>query len=192
MDSPVLTISQDELVAENRIIEEFRNLNNSQVFEHVFRHRMMALRRGVTTPQSPSDLLGVDSRELMCPSLRETLHSVINHSSASKGISEFHLLDVGAGSGEAIDWFFAKELKRVNDIEGSDAKERKLFIHVIEPNSTFLEAYQQKLANYDYLHEGIVYQGPIQDYLGNVEKEILPKLPASVDFVNCMQMIYYL
>ncbi|CAG8703063.1 7816_t:CDS:2, partial [Acaulospora morrowiae] len=177
----------EELDAEIRIIDEFRDLNNSQVFEHVFGRRMMALRRGVTVPRSPSDFLGVDSRELMYPSLRETLHSVINDNAVSKDINELHLLDVGAGSGEAIDWFFAKELEGWACAKEEDTKNRKIFIHAIEPNPTFLKAYQQKLLEYQYLNQGMVYQGPIQDYLGNVCSETLPMPPVPVDFIFDLQ-----
>ncbi|CAG8577567.1 5066_t:CDS:2, partial [Scutellospora calospora] len=182
----IFTISQEELDAEARIRTEFFNLTNNQVFEHVFRHRMMAFKRGVTVLQSASDILGNDSRELMIPSLHETLHSIINNASAT---DEFHMLDVGSGSGEAIDWFFAKKLKEIVNI----GKQTKNVIHIIEPNPILLKAYQQKLLEYKHLNEGIVYQGPVQDYYTH-HVNILPspKPPVPVDFINCMHMIYYL
>ncbi|CAG8637963.1 15220_t:CDS:2, partial [Racocetra fulgida] len=171
-EDTVFEISQDELDAEARIRAEFQCLTNNQVFEHVFRYRIMALKRGVTVLRSASDVLGNDSRELMIPSLQETLNSVINNTSAT---GEFHMLDVGAGSGEAIDWFFAKKFE-----ENVSIGKNKHIIHIIEPNPILLKAYQQKLLEYEHLDQGIVYQGPVQDYYTSHEDALLlPKLPAS-------------
>ncbi|CAG8499175.1 5535_t:CDS:2 [Cetraspora pellucida] len=180
----VFEISQDELDAEASIRTEFQNLTNNQVFEHVFRYRIMALKRGVTILRSASDVLGNDSRELMIPSLHETLTSAINTSVTD----EFHMLDVGAGSGEAIDWFFAKKFE-----ENVSLRKQNPIIHVIEPNPILLKAYQQKLLEYEHLSQGIVYHGPVQNYYSYYENATSPpKLPASIDFINCMHMIYYL
>ncbi|CAG8697536.1 36889_t:CDS:2 [Racocetra persica] len=185
LEDTVFEISQDELDAEARIRAEFQSLTNNQVFEHVLRYRIMALKRGVTVLRTASDVLGNDSRELMIPSLQETLNSVINNTSAT---GEFHMLDVGAGSGEAIDWCFAKKFE-----ENVGIGKNKHIIHIIEPNSILLKAYQQKLLEYEHLDQGIVYQGPVQDYYTyHDDALLLPKLPASVDFINCMHMIYYL
>ncbi|RHZ70866.1 hypothetical protein Glove_265g27 [Diversispora epigaea] len=171
--------SQEEHDAEISVRKEFQNLNNNEVYEHVFRNRMLALKRGAITPRSPSDFLGVDSRELIYPSLHETFRLIINNSTSN----EFHILDVGAGSGEAIDWFFANEL--------NDSSNRKNFIHIIEPNPILIKSYQQKFLEYKHLSQGIIHKGPIQDYLFN-SQEGLPKPPVPVDFINCMHMIYYL
>ncbi|CAG8715522.1 27730_t:CDS:2 [Dentiscutata erythropus] len=146
----------------------------------------MALKRGVTILQSASDILGTDNRELTIPSLHETLQSVINNNTSTT--DEFHMLDVGAGSGETIDWFFAKKLE-----ENISMGKKKNIIHIIEPNPDLLKAYQQKLLEYKHLNQGIVYQGSVQNYYIYHENALAPpKLPASVDFINCMQMIYYL
>ncbi|CAG8455934.1 268_t:CDS:2 [Diversispora eburnea] len=172
--------SQEERDAETSVRVEFQNLNNNEVYEHVFRNRMLALKRGVITPRSPSDFLGVDSRELVYPSLCETFRSTVNNSTSN----EFHILDVGAGSGEAIDWFFADEL--------NNSSNRKNFIHIIEPNPILIKAYQQKFLEYKHLSQGIIYKGLIQDYLFNNGQKDLPKPPVLVDFINCSHMIYYL
>ncbi|CAG8620958.1 7571_t:CDS:2, partial [Cetraspora pellucida] len=161
----VFEISQDELDAEASIRTEFQNLTNNQVFENVFRYRIMALKRGVTVLRSASDVLGNDSRELMIPSLHETLTSAINTSVTD----EFHMLDVGAGSGEAIDWFFAKKFE-----ENVSLRKQNHIIHVIEPNPILLKAYQQKLLEYEHLNQGIVYQGPVQNYYTYYENAPLP------------------
>ncbi|RIB27755.1 hypothetical protein C2G38_1694687 [Gigaspora rosea] len=185
LEDKVSEISQDELDAEARVRTEFQNLTNNQAYEHILRYRLMTLKRGITTLHSASDFLGTDNRELLIPSLNETLDSVINNISTT---GEFHMLDVGAGSGETIDWFFAKKLE-----ENITMKERKNIIHIIEPSPDLLKAYQQKLLEYKHLNQGIVYQGPVQDYYTYHENILAPpKLPISVDFINCMQMIYYL
>ncbi|KAF0555603.1 methyltransferase domain-containing protein [Gigaspora margarita] len=183
LDDTVSEISQEELDAEARVRIEFQNLTNNQAYEHVLRYRVMALKHGVTILQSVSDIFGTDSRELLIPSLNETLHSVMNNTSAT---DEFHMLDVGAGSGETIDWFFAKKLEE-------NIGKKKNIIHIIEPTPALLKAYQQKLLEYEHLNKGIVYQGPVQDYYTYHKNTLaLPKMPGSIDFINCMQMIYHL
>jgi len=181
----IAALSQDELIAEQNVLAEFANLTNSQVYEHIFRRRMMLPKRNITKLHSASDVLGTDSCELIFPTLHEALQTELIQTMDS---SEFHLLDIGAGSGEIIDWCFAKELEKNIQVN------RQNIIHIIEPNSILLQAYQQKLCEYPDLSQGIVYNGRVQDYFVKHQMDHyespLPLTP--LDFIICLHMINYL
>jgi hypothetical protein len=196
LSDSIAAFSPEEQEAERKVLNEFANLTNSQIYEHIFIHRMMLRKQHVTHIHCPSDILGTDSCELTLPSLHRTIQTVLSNTSDSP---EFHLLDIGAGSGEIIDWCFAKELEKNVQIN------RQNIIHIIEPNSNLLQTYQQKLCEYSHLSQGIVYNGRVQDYFdmdenannGTSDKSNklrveapLPLIP--LDFINCIHMINYL
>src|SRR3954469_14993796 len=122
LNDSIAALSPEELDAEHKVLTEFANLTNSQIYEHIF-NQMMLQNRKVTEIHSPSDILGTDSCELMFPTLHKTIQTVLSNASDSP---EFHLLDIGAGSGEIIDWCFAKELEKNIKIN------RQNIIHLIE------------------------------------------------------------
>ena len=187
LEDSIMALSQEELDAEQKVLAEFSNLTNSQIYERIFTHRIFLSGRNVTNINSPSDILGTDSCELMLPTLQKTIQSVLSNTSDSQ---EFHLLDIEAGSGEVIDWFFAKELEKNVELN------RQNIIHIIEPNSSLLQSYQQKLCGYPHLSQGIVYNGRAKDYLkhksdDDVNGEApLPLTP--LDFINCLHTINHL
>jgi len=196
LSDSIAALSPEEQDDERKVLNEFSNLTNSQIYEHIFIRRMMLRKQNVTNIHCPSDILGTDSCELILPSLHGTLQTVLSNTSDS---SEFHLLDIGAGSGEIIDWCFAKELEKNIQMN------RQNIIHIIEPNSNLLQSYQQKLCEYAHLSQGIVYNGKVQDYFGMDDNanngtsdksnklKIEPPLPLiPLDFINCVHMINYL
>ncbi|RIA89899.1 hypothetical protein C1645_738284 [Glomus cerebriforme] len=193
LNDTISVFSPEELDAERKVLTEFANLKNSQIFEHIFIYRMMLRKQNVINIHHPSDILGTDSCELILPSLHRTLQTVLSNNSDSP---EFHLLDIGAGSGEIIDWCFAKELKKNVQMN------RQNIIHLVEPNSNLLQIYQQKLCEYSHLSQGIVYNGRVQDYFDindDANDDIRDKLRMEIplpfiplDFINCIHMINYL
>ncbi|CAI2164124.1 11439_t:CDS:2 [Funneliformis geosporum] len=182
----IAALSPDELSAEHKVLAEFANLTNSQVYEHIFSQRMMLPKRNVASLHSASDILGTDSCELMLPTLHEALQTELFN---TKDSPEFHLLDIGASSGEIIDWCLAKELEKNIQLN------RQNIIHVVEPNLILLKAYQQKICEFPHLNQGIVYNGRVQDYLVNHHhfddfETPLPLTP--LDFINGLHVINYL
>ncbi|CAB4473177.1 hypothetical protein RhiirA5_351008 [Rhizophagus irregularis] len=192
LSESIAVFSPEEQEAERKVLKEFKNLTNSQIYEHIFIHRMMLRKQHVTNIHCPSDILGTDSCELILPSLHKTIQTVLSNTSDS---SEFHLLDIGAASGEIIDWCFAKELEKNVQMN------RQNIIHIIEPNSNLLQTYQQKLCEYAHLSQGIVYNGTVQDYFdmddnandGTNKLRVEAPLPLiPLDLINCIHMINYL
>ncbi|CAG8690555.1 12396_t:CDS:2 [Funneliformis caledonium] len=181
----IAALSPDELNAEHKVLAEFANLTNSQVYEHIFSQRMMLPKRNVASLHSASDILGTDSCELILPTLHEALQTELFHTADSP---EFHLLDIGASAGEIIDWCLAKELEKNIQLN------RQNIIHVVEPNSMLLKAYQQKICEFPHLNQGIVYNGRVQDYFVNHQigdfETPLPLTP--LDFINGLHVINYL
>src|SRR5688500_12019300 len=125
--------SPKEQEAEKQLYVEFKNSTNNQVYDYVFRKIILSLKRGISIATSPNDFFSFNSRELMLPYLKSTLNSMFDSvSAAGTDTYEFNMLEIGSGSGEPIDWFFAKEFSHRKELQKIDYK-----VNIIEPNSRF-------------------------------------------------------
>ncbi|CAI2176469.1 1490_t:CDS:2 [Funneliformis geosporum] len=171
--------SSKEQEAEKQLFVKLKNSKNNQVYDYVFRKIILSLKPGISIATSPNDFFSFNSRELMTPYLKSTLNSLFDSVSTIGGY-EFNILEIGSGSGEPIEWFFAKEF--------SSRKERQKIdytVNIIEPNLQFINLYKERINKYQRLIKlGMSYNGKIQDYydesLSDEGRSQLPSLPKEV------------
>ncbi|CAG8683855.1 7028_t:CDS:2 [Acaulospora morrowiae] len=172
--------SEPEKEAEERILAEFANLTNGEVYDQL-KKRLLTLKRGVNVVGGSSDYLASDGYELLTYLLQNTLRGVID--SSHEHNKEAHILDVSSGGGEIIDWFYAQEVHR--------STHRKNYnMHIIETNKKIIESYNEKVKKNAFL-ELENHEGKIQDCYKSTSKT-RPKFQKPLDFVSFMHAIHHL
>lgn len=144
------------------VLGEFRELTNEEAYAHVFSQRMMK-----PVPGRTAEYYGCDQRIDMLPFLHGLVEKLPNNA---------QVFDVGAGSGEVVD--FALKNAPENTV-----------VNIEEPNSILMGKYLKTLKRYPHLREGVAYDGTIQDcYRGQAKQ--CPSQPQ--DLILAIHMIYHL
>ncbi len=133
---PKISPSIEEQQDLDRVLAEFNALTNAESFAHVFQ-RIMEPVSG-----KPSEFFGSDQRIDLMPSLAKLVEKLPSNA---------QIFDVGAGSGDVVDYALKFAPKGT-------------IVNLEEPNPWLIKEYLNKLEQYDHLKPGLVYTGNLQDY----------------------------
>ncbi|RIB26026.1 hypothetical protein C2G38_2066022 [Gigaspora rosea] len=169
--------SEQERESEKLILEEFGAIkNNEDAHEHVQR-RLLALKRGVTTPKAATDFLGSDARESLIPLIQNVLRGILQ--SMDDNCKECNILDIMPGAGTQVDWFLQQELERT-------IGKRENYVHLIEHTQKFLDSYKKSVGQYSHLKLGKALNKKVKD-LYSSQKPLDGK---PMDFIICMDLCF--
>ncbi|KAF0392558.1 methyltransferase domain-containing protein [Gigaspora margarita] len=169
--------SEQEKESEQLIVKEFKDIkNNEEAHEHVTR-RLLALKRGVTTPKAATDFLGSDARESLIPLIQNVLRGILQ--SMDDSCKECNILDIMPGGGTQVDWFLQQELERT-------IGKRDNYVHLIEHTQKFLDLYKKSVNQYSHLKLGKDLNKKVKD-LYSSQKPFDGKL---MDFIICMDLCF--
>lgn len=158
----MVSISSDEKISFERVLQEFSNLTNEQAYVHIFSHRIMQ-----PIPNKIGEYFGCDQRIYMRPPLQKLVATVPENG---------QVFDVGAGAGDVVD-FALKDVARGT------------IIHLEDPNPSFLKHYLRKLIS-NGIKSGLIYEGPLQDYYNGSNQKSFPQKPQNL--ILAIHMIYHL
>lgn len=148
------------------MFEALRGKTNAQVYRKAFHDLLMAV-----DPSRPGTFLGNSQREDFLPTLSAAVERL-------SSLPVPRLLDVGAGSGEVVEFALCRLPGAVISFE--------------EPNPLLLERYRQQIAKHPTLKRGAVYPGEVQDfYRSPPGRAWFAELPDQ-DLILAIHMIYHL
>ncbi len=156
-------IPPNEIEAFEQILEEFSSLNNAEAYTHIFSKRILE-----PILDRPNEFFGTDQRITIIPLLNDLVGKLPPNA---------QVFDVGAGAGEVVDFALKNAPKGT-------------IVNIEEPNPFLIKLYLERLAKQDHLIPGISYEGYLQDYYRQENKEIFPKDP--LDLIIAIHMIYHL